>query len=105
MDPNQLQKNSQNCSWLRHIIINNMVSFNGRDFKERNEKIKPKQNFELENQRGFDQDHWQFVTSRRKKMQGDYKQFDESCKQFASQQHDVGIKSLKIEKTHKIRIV
>jgi hypothetical protein len=45
------------------------------------------------------------VTSRRKKMQDDYKQFDESCKQFASQQHDVGIKSLKIEKTHKIRIV
>jgi len=38
-------------------------------------------------------------------MQDDYKQFGESCKQFASQQHDVGIKSLKIEKTHKIRIV
>ncbi len=83
MDPNHLQKNSQNCSWQRHIIINNMVSFKRRDFKERNEEIRSKQNFELENQRGLDQDHWQ----------------------FSSQQHDVGIKSLKIEKTHKIGIV
>jgi len=38
-------------------------------------------------------------------MQDDYKQFGESCKKFASQQHDLGIKSLKIEKTHEIRIV
>lgn len=67
MGPNQLHKNNQNCSWQRHIIINNMVSFNGRDFKERNEKIRSKQNFELENQRGVDQDHWQFVMSRKKK--------------------------------------
>jgi hypothetical protein len=34
-----------------------MVSINGRDFKERNEKIRSKKNFELENQRGLDQDH------------------------------------------------
>jgi hypothetical protein len=32
-----------------------MVSFNGSDFKERNAKIRLKKNFELENQRGFDQ--------------------------------------------------
>jgi hypothetical protein len=34
-----------------------MVSFKRRDFKERNEEIRSKQNFELENQRGLDQDH------------------------------------------------
>jgi hypothetical protein len=34
-----------------------MVCFNGRDFKERNEKIRSKKNFELENQRVLDQNH------------------------------------------------